>query len=568
MKVQRSASQVLFGYLPEQTVDINRGIWKVRQWRNATRLGDVDSASLTRELKRIAAPWRATGMDGGFCQSLDRGAVVNVLALERFAGVQVEVFPDVWFCAGCHRILDSFDQPCSCGTRTAQQIHFVGYCEQCGTLREPGIRRCRTHRAARVNFPGTASASEITFDCPDCSQVLQRGFGFPRCACGETITFNVHRAASVFTPRCVVIVNPPSRTQIALLASAGGPAAALRWVLGGMKERSAISARHSTIGLREELLARGLAADLVDTMLKAAGSAVEQDEALDPPIPDDMLEVAQEQAVTVSLASLESRVTIEDLIDGTDPMSPLGSLYRDRYRTTLRQAGLEAVELIDKFPVLTGHFGYTRGQSTPGASRLVAYRERNGFVVYGEIAQTEALFVRLDPAQVVAWLRSQGFDLGIPRDNREARIEILRRAVIPSATDETGTGTPGEALLTLIHSYAHRFIRITAVAAGIELSSLSELIVPLHLGFYVYAAARGDFVLGGLQALFESELDYLLSGFTFDELRCPLDPGCMKSGGACMACIHLGEPSCRYFNRFLSRSVLMGPHGYFSMAGD
>jgi len=90
----------------------------------------------------------------------------------------------------------------------------------------------------------------------------------------------------------------------------------------------------------------------------------------------------------------------------------------------------------------------------------------------------------------------------------------------------------------------------------------SEYLVPAHLGFFVYAAARGDFVLGGLQAVFESNLDTLLDAVVDAEHRCPLDPGCSRGSGACSACVHLGEPSCRYFNRFLNRTVLFGPKGY------
>lgn len=86
--------------------------------------------------------------------------------------------------------------------------------------------------------------------------------------------------------------------------------------------------------------------------------------------------------------------------------------------------------------------------------------------------------------------------------------------------------------------------------------------MPLHLGFFVYAAARGDFVLGGLQAVFETELDALLEDIIGAEHRCALDPGCQATGGACMACLHLGEPSCRYYNAHLNRSTLFGAHGY------
>jgi hypothetical protein len=35
-----------------------------------------------------------------------------------------------------------------------------------------------------------------------------------------------------------------------------------------------------------------------------------------------------------------------------------------------------------------------------------------------------------------------------------------------------------------------------------------------------------------------------------------------------MACLHLGEPSCRYYNRFLDRSVLFGARGYLTASNS
>jgi hypothetical protein len=80
----------------------------------------------------------------------------------------------------------------------------------------------------------------------------------------------------------------------------------------------------------------------------------------------------------------------------------------------------------------------------------------------------------------------------------------------------------------------------------------------------MYAAARGDFVLGGLQALYETELDRVLDSVSRGEQRCALDPACTTEGAACAVCLHLGEPSCRYFNRFLDRRVLFGRDGYLT----
>jgi hypothetical protein len=49
------------------------------------------------------------------------------------------------------------------------------------------------------------------------------------------------------------------------------------------------------------------------------------------------------------------------------------------------------------------------------------------------------------------------------------------------------------------------------------------------------------------------------------EHRCALDPGCSHEGSACMACLHLGEPSCRLFNQSLDRSTLAGGSGFFDV---
>jgi len=121
----------------------------------------------------------------------------------------------------------------------------------------------------------------------------------------------------------------------------------------------------------------------------------------------------------------------------------------------------------------------------------------------------------------------------------------------------------GARLLEVFHSYTHRLIRTLAAFAGIERDALAEYLIPHHLCAIVYSAGRGEFVLGGLQAVFETALDRFLDAFVTGEARCPLDPGCRNGGGACMACLHLGEPSCRFYNGSLDRAALFGPTGLF-----
>jgi hypothetical protein len=565
MKEYRSASQILFGFLPEQTVDLRGGVWKVKDWRNPKVRSEIDSASLRREIIRQATPWNITGMDAGFVAHLHSGARINVLTLDENNGVEVAPFPKSWICKTCKRVHEEPDATCPCGAKGQKgQLFFVGYHEKCGTLRAPWIPKCSEHKQVRIVFPGTSSATEIRFECPVCNRELRRGFGHVPCDCGQgNLTFQPHRASSVYTARNVVIVNPPSRERIRLIAEAGGPPRALSWVLEGMKSKTVEEMPTSREALRRQLEVQGLSSEIIDKMLDVAGTTPGGIQGEDIVLPVGQREDAEAQAVTIALATLESRVRIEDLVAATEPSSEVGILYRVKYDHALRTAGLYSVDLIERFPILSGHFGYTRGDHDPGKGRLVPYKGRHGqgYNVYADIAETEALFVRLDPLRVAEWLTNEGHGIPAWHDERTARVAILEAVQIPSSMDED-VDSVGGTLLKLIHSYAHRFLRISAVHAGIDRNALSELLVPMHLGFFIYAAARGDFVLGGLQAVFETDLHRLLDAILYDEHRCALDPGCSDAGAACMACLHVGEPSCRYFNRHLSRLTIFGSNGY------
>jgi hypothetical protein len=566
MTEKRSVSQILFGYLPQQTVDVRGGIWKVENWRGALREGNIDGPSLRRELCRIARAWQAEGKDGDFVRDIEhRGIGIQVKSLDRGRGVELRPFPRIWFCRTCRRLHPRIDARCQCGSSERKgQLQFVHYCENCAELREPFIPRCNEHGESRINFPGTASGREIVFDCPVCSRRLREGFGFPRSTCGAAMKVNVHRASSVYTPLSVVIVNPPSPARMQEVTDAGGAPRALGWILDGMRTRSMLVGPPTADALRRQLSTQGLASHLVEQMLAAINSdgAFEGGtERFD--FHPAVLDAAEEQALTIALATSESRVTIEDLLARSAPNSKPAHQYREVYPVALRAAGLTRVDLIEKFPILSGHFGFTRGSSNPGESHLAAFRESRGdYVVYGDISDTEALFVGLTPERVALWLTRKGHILDDYCNDRSARIAILRAASRLNA-DESSPVL--EDIVELVHSYAHRLIRLTAVHAGIERNSLSELLVPAHLGFFLYAASRGDFVLGGLQAVFESGFDRLLHEFLYAEHRCALDPGCTRGGGACVACLHLGEPSCRLFNRKLDRAVLSGPNGYLRL---
>lgn len=566
MNEQRSSSQILFGFLPEQTVDLQGRVWRVVKWINPYH-ASIDQSSLRRGLMRAAAPWAASKRDGGYVEHLAQGREVEILTLNLKDGVAVEPFPKTWICKKCSRLSHAPFGQCRCGSdRPKGQLHFVGYCDKCGAMREPFIRPCPTHKEVRVIFPGTSSGRDIRFECPTCQQVLRKGFGFPKCECGQgVLVFNVHRSASVFTPRTVVVVNAPSPERIRDLTAAGGPARALSWVIEGMQTRS-----FREIGLTRESLvanleAQGITRALAESMAEQAGASgqLAKTSGHGLGVEAHLREEAEAQAVTIALAMDQARTTVGDLQQATEPDSLHGLRYRSTYPVAIERSHLEAVELIDSFPVLTGNFGYTRGKATAGESRLVPYKDRSGrYAIYAELGVTEALFFRLHAGPVIEWLGRQNHQLKARADAASARLAVVNA----SGTPELGASphdSTGALVTSLVHSFAHRMIRLIAVHSGIDRDALSELLVPAHLGFFIFAAARGEFVLGGLQAVFENGLDDLLNEFLDGENRCPLDPGCARHGGACMACLHIGEPSCRYFNTLLDRQLLDSPDGGF-----
>lgn len=570
MKAYRSASQILFGFLPEQTVDLAGKVWKIREWRMPKRV-HIDDTALRKELLRLTARWEAQGTDNGYCKHLRQGRELEILTLDRRNGVSVESFPDMWLCKQCSRLHATMVERCVCGSVRLGQLPFVGY-HDCGALLTPSIPKCNQHRQIRVVFPGTSSAAEISFKCPICDRLVQQGFAFIQCGCrGGLVKYNVHRASPVFTPRTVVVVNPRTPERTRRMAEAGGPDRALTWVLNGLAERRFDDVGATRESLLQDLRGRGLPEEFVQRMIAQA----EHEGALAPShgdevLPDGRREEAAHAAATLAMALDASRITMSNLVDAVaNSSSDLADLYRRIYPSEIRRAGIEAIELVDRFPILTGNFAYTRGDSTPGVSRLRPFMMRNNkYVVYADLAETEGLVVRLRPTLVAQWLVQSGYTLSPWHDERSARLAILSAIDVPAPGSAVAGASAGQAVLRLVHSYAHRFIRRASVFAGIDRNALSELLVPHHLAFVVYAAARGDFVLGGLQAVFETELHHLLREIVLGDHRCALDPGCKHGGGACMACLHIGEPSCRYFNQFLDRRTLFGTDGYLQLVAS
>lgn len=567
---QRSASQIQRTFLPGQTADVGGRIYRVEGWPGARSL-PIDVDAVRRRLLREIRPFEAASKDSGLGSDLRRGMSLEVVQVDTESGVLVELYPQIWLCRACKRIGKRRDQVCRCGAKQWGQFHFLGV-HGCGNVVEPYIRRCPTHDDVAVVSPRSAKASDIVFRCPECRRDLAKGLGFVRCsACGQgNMAWNVHKARPVFTPREMVMINPARPERAAALKATGGERRALEWLLEGMtarrpEEHRAAPGRADFVAT---LRAQGFSKELAESLADQAGAELRKgaDDIATQIDPASLME-AEHDAFDIAMALSESRISTTEL----EPMAfgdEQARMYRELYPESLHEAGIYGVDLVDRFPVMSVTYGYTRGAGEANELTLRPFRGRNTtYRFHGQLSETEAFFVRLDPVRVCRWVKRRGHNLGLQpeSDARSARIALLQQATFPEPGAGREVADPlGRDLVTLVHSYAHRFIRQASVLAGIDRDALSEYLVPNHLGFFVFAAARGGFVLGGLQALLENDLHVVLGNVVHAEHRCALDPGCAAGGGACPACLHLGEPSCRRFNLELDRRVLFGRGGYFS----
>ncbi|WP_020519352.1 hypothetical protein [Catelliglobosispora koreensis] len=572
MKDKRSGTQVLFGFLPEQTADLQGRIWKTVDWRDPKKV-DVDETAIRRRLEEEIYGWNKDRSAIATLNAVD----LEVVEINGGRGVKVERFPNVFVCrsSNCRRVENRDDRDCRCGQKRWEQVHFVGY-HECGRLEQPLVPRCQQHDQVRMDFQPTIDASKIRFICPVCSKLLRQGFGFRRCPCGrkwdgresEFMAYNVHRSTSVYTPQSFVLINPGTSKKLAEITESGGPRRALTWVLGGMAERHPSGRMHTAGSLVDQLVATGIERSIAEQMASVASGAGqlagEDDLGLMATAPVERIHEAERAAVDIAVATFEGRSRIAEL-DRHGVPEQIRRTYRDDYPAAVARAGLDTVELADRFPVMRAVYGFTRGGSTPGQVNLNLFSSKKGRRVFADPQQSEALMFRLDPLRVGRWMRARGHAIPETADKKAARAALAANISLPNRFDDPSIVNPGVDLLTLIHSYAHRVIRQLSVFAGVDRESLGEYLLPTHGVFFVFAAARGDFVLGGLQAVFENDLHTFLHAVVNAEHRCPLDPACERNGGACVACTHLGEPVCGHFNNYLGRDALFGPAGYFAL---
>jgi hypothetical protein len=199
-----------------------------------------------------------------------------------------------------------------------------------------------------------------------------------------------------------------------------------------------------------------------------------------------------------------------------------------------------------------------------------------------------------DPAAPMPWLpaaevRGEGIFLSLRREAVEAwaaENEGIRKRVaqVNAANAEQWAerhGDEGEAplisaSLLLVHSFAHVLIKRLSFECGYDVASLRERLYvsrePWMSGLLIYTSTSdADGTLGGLERQGKARrVREIVRAALHDAVWCSSDPLCREgvsslSEGlnlaACHSCLLLPETCCEEQNRFLDRSMLVGPDG-------
>lgn len=236
--------------------------------------------------------------------------------------------------------------------------------------------------------------------------------------------------------------------------------------------------------------------------------------------------------------------------------------------------GVRELGLIREFDLCRFTHGFTRVSAVPVMEkrnqdvpvRLKLFESlRNGKrPIYVVSQSNEAIYVQLDPRRVYEWLRTVGVT-DLPEWEPEEKLAlggVLLQTAEPFgryfSALHPGAASAYRYVYTLLHSYAHLFMKTVAELSGLDVGSLGEYLFPADLAFVVYRNGT-TMDLGNLSSLWRNENNRFLS-LLLDPTshRCNSGSLCDFGGGACPDCIMVPETACVAQNRLLSRSVLRG----------
>jgi len=253
------------------------------------------------------------------------------------------------------------------------------------------------------------------------------------------------------------------------------------------------------------------------------------------------------------------------------------TVRRDQEAATqhlMNRLGFADLGLIREFDLCRFTHGYTRvsatpifekrGQDVPVRLRLFEPLRNGRRPIYVVTQANEAFYARLNPEAVYRWLQAVSVEDLPVWDPHESvllggkLLEVAQPFGRYFSLLREGPASTYRYVYTLLHTYAHVFMKNVAELSGLDLGSMGEYIFPLDLAFVVYRNGT-TMDLGNLSSLWRNENNRFLSRFLeISTYRCNSGRLCDSGGGACPDCIMIPETSCLAQNQLLSRAVLKG----------
>jgi hypothetical protein len=637
--MERSRQQVLYQFLPGNTFDYSnkRGIWQVNRLETSDTGGRVDQKYIIDRVFARARNWE--GGRQGF-ESSNPGHYDFAEPDE----VRAQPFPTTFACGTCNKAheyystddLKSKNQNLKCSRRGCkgdlEQYQFVSV-HSCGEIKRLHSGSCPQHGDQYIILDDQDSQRAQNFlwrcktgGCGWSTRVSYR----QNCGCDyvppsvsdpdeDKMYTTVHRAGSTYYPHYLTTVNLHAAGIGHLRGSESGSQRSIAKLMG-LTEKPLQS-----VDLEEQLPGAEIDDDRKIEVYQnepEVGSLAEAEQWLrengeinsqtigellrnliDLEVGDDVYEMTDAgDELLQYVLSLEDLTThsLEELReDALTRGFPRKADKIDTYFDVLDRLGVDAVRVIEDFPVQTFVYGYTRGGREEDEAQLNAFSQNassgDGTPIFVDTSETEATQFDLNPAAVLLWLAANVPEtserdavrgsITLPRLSSDAgEDEIVRaRAEIESLDEaeqwafllnhldpvdgygrfETKTEDDVEGEVTkhvfeLMHTLSHILLKQASTISGFDRTNLSEFLFPRALSIVIYTNNREEFNIGGMTTMVEQQLDNLLGQARAHGNDCMMDPVCSQRGGACLSCLHVSEISCSYFNQILARDYLYG----------
>ncbi len=294
---------------------------------------------------------------------------------------------------------------------------------------------------------------------------------------------------------------------------------------------------------------------------------------------DDVLSDLIKQRRTMEAVLLRhdvGRQSIEQSIENTtDSVIKLGRTQD--WQQVQQTFGVQDIAHIPDLKVVLSAVGFTREKREPErnldevAVKLNPFEDRvrssskGKAMLYALSAQTEALWIKLDPIRILSWcVKSAGWEAPPPEalaSRSSAQAYLLQNCPLlmqppGQAAELTKTlGASVAAPFHLLHSISHALMLTARRHSGYDSQSLTEYLLPMDLSFLIYVTSVQNYTAGGLLTLFQHYLRRWFEDASLHAFSCAFDPICSDVGAACPGCVQIAR-GCETFNSGVSRAFL------------